>query len=96
MDFFRKLFGLPSQPYNSQRWERSFQQKSGKPFRRKTKLFSFGYIDEENTSTEPPDNGRHFNVFTDPLEMHRYFEQQMDTLFKSFGMPNFGHFFRKT
>lgn len=31
------------------------------------------------------DNIRNFNVFTDPLEMHRYFEHQMDEMLKSFG-----------
>lgn len=26
------------------------------------------------------------NIFTSPLEMHRYFEQQFNTILKSFGM----------
>ncbi|KAH1024588.1 uncharacterized protein LOC109538609 [Dendroctonus ponderosae] len=69
MDLFRKLFGLPPQPYNSPNF------------------------DQENTSIKPPENGRNFNIFTDPLEMHRYLEQQMDMLATSFGMLNFGHLF---
>lgn len=30
----------------------------------------------------------HFNIFSDPLEMAKYFESQMDNMLKNFG---FGH-----
>ncbi|XP_020278514.1 HCLS1-associated protein X-1 [Pseudomyrmex gracilis] len=38
-------------------------------------------------------NNMHFNIFSDPLEMAKYFESQMDNMLKNFG---FGHnsFFR--
>lgn len=29
-----------------------------------------------------------FNVFTNPVEMHRYFEAQLNSMLKSFGIPN--------
>ncbi|RZC41250.1 HCLS1-associated protein X-1 [Asbolus verrucosus] len=33
---------------------------------------------------------RNFNVFTDPLEIHKYFEQQMSDMLRSFGFGEFG------
>lgn len=34
-----------------------------------------------------------FNVFSNPLEMHRYFEHQMNELLRSFGMVGEDSFF---
>lgn len=34
-----------------------------------------------------------FNVFSNPLEMHRYFESQLNSMLKSFGMTGDGPFF---
>lgn len=54
------------------------------------RFFNFG----NNDINRPPDGNHEWN-FTDPMEMHHFFEQQMDNIFKSFGMPSFGTFFRK-
>ena len=38
-------------------------------------------------------NEFHFEVFTNPLEMHRFFDQQMEQILKSFGLgQGFGGF----
>lgn len=37
-----------------------------------------------------------FNIFTNPLEMHRYFEQQMNEFLKQFQMEDHGNFFGAT
>lgn len=38
----------------------------------------------------PGESYHNFSLFTDPLEMHRYFEQQMDEVMRSFE-GFFGH-----
>lgn len=52
----------------------------------------YGFHDQDKSNER---DGRSFNVFTDPLEMHRYFEQQMDEVFRNFGFPNFRNFFHQ-
>ena len=53
-------------------------------------------MSDNNDSDDLPDgmNGNkrhsHFHVFTNPLEMERFFNQQMDEIMKSFGMFGFG------
>lgn len=37
--------------------------------------------------------GMHFRVFSDPFEITRYFESQMDDMLKSFGNFGFGNDF---
>ncbi|KAL1491132.1 hypothetical protein ABEB36_011774 [Hypothenemus hampei] len=77
MDFFRKIF--------------NFSDKHSETTQNDQRRYPRDSIPYED---EPHDNrNRNFQVFTDPLEMHRYFEQQMDDFFKSFGFPNFGNFF---
>jgi hypothetical protein len=36
---------------------------------------------------------RNFNIFTDPLEMHKYFEQQMSEMLRNFGFNEFSDSF---
>ncbi|XP_066258322.1 uncharacterized protein [Euwallacea similis] len=96
MDLFRKLFGFPVPGSNQ-----------SSPFQDIPKPETFGRFPEHDRFSEIWDNfqthsedssggsehfGRNFNVFSDPLEIHRYFEQQMDQFFKSFAMPNFWDF----
>lgn len=54
------------------------------------------FWDEERRGTpgHPPDehDGMGFNIFTNPLEMHRYFEQQMNEFLKQFQMEDHGPF----
>lgn len=42
-------------------------------------------------SNEPPTfTPRHFEMFSDPIKMHEYFEQQMNEMLKNFGFHEFG------
>lgn len=90
-NFFRNVFGFPDRPQNFQRPDDP------------------GLVDEfrnpiwgsdEEDSDDEFRHGRSsahfgFNVLTDPLEMHRFFEQQMNEMLRSFQQWNipdmFGH-----
>lgn len=48
---------------------------------------------DEFGSREPRDgNLFHFQIYTDPIEIHRFFEQQMDEMMRSFGQLGQGGF----
>ncbi|XP_050309287.1 HCLS1-associated protein X-1-like isoform X2 [Anthonomus grandis grandis] len=83
MDIFRKIFGLPEHKSYADDQDRMKTKQPTEPPETRT----FSHFPNDN-------NFESFNVFTDPVEMHRYFEQQMESIFKSFGMPSFGNFFR--
>jgi len=46
---------------------------------------------QEHFQLDDNHRGRHFSVMTDPLEIHSYFEQQLDEMLKNFGF-GFGGF----
>jgi len=46
---------------------------------------SFPLGDEDPRSEQEDRSRRNFSVLTDPLEIHRFFEQQMDDMLKNFG-----------
>jgi len=91
MDFFRKLFGFPDH-YSSESNDFKSSERSP-PYSKNPERFLNNDIQSESSGFYNDEHGTHFNVFTDPLEMHRYFEQQMDNVFKSFGFPNFKNIF---
>jgi len=91
MDFFRKIFGFTSnQPTSSQEFESTTTQQ---PFTNQDRSgIRFDY--DEKSFLNPNEQFEDaFNVFTDPIEMHRFFEEQMDQVFKMFGFPRLENFF---
>lgn len=91
--FFRSLFGFPDRPQNFQR-----PDDPGLIDEFRNPIWG---SDEEDSDDEFRHGGASshfgFNVLTDPLEMHRFFEQQMNEMLKSFqhwnmpdifGLPN--------
>ncbi|KAK9720514.1 hypothetical protein QE152_g22019 [Popillia japonica] len=81
-NFFKGFFG-PSDPrddvpQNFGRREHFLRDEEGQ--------FSRGFLDER-------DDHMGFNVFSNPLEMHRYFESQLNSMLKSFGIPGEGSIF---
>ncbi|XP_066159201.1 uncharacterized protein [Euwallacea fornicatus] len=96
MDLFRKLFGFPvpgsnqSFPYQDIAKPETFGRSSESD--RFSEIWCNIQTPSEGSSSGSEHAGRNFNVFSDPLEIHRYFEEQMDQFFKSFAMSNFGNF----
>lgn len=90
-NFFRSVFGFPDRPQHFQR-----PDDPGLVDEFRNPIWG---SDEEDSDDEfrhgGPSSHFGFNVFTDPLEMHRFFEQQMNEMLKSFqqwNMPDiFGH-----
>lgn len=90
-NFFRNVFGFPDRPQNFQR-----PDDPGLVDEFRNPIWG---SDEEDSDDEFRHGGPSahfgFNVFTEPLEMHRFFEQQMNEMLKSFqqwNMPDiFGH-----
>lgn len=90
-NFFRSVFGFPDRPQNFQR-----PDDPGLVDEFRNPIWG---SDEEDSDDEFRHGGSSshfgFHVFTDPLEMHRFFEQQMNEMLKSFQQWNtpdiFGH-----
>ena len=87
-NLFRGFFGFPR---HQDDWSRSnnFGINEGRNFR----------DDDEDTNSDPHSHGnqetnsRGFTVYTDPLELHKYFDQQMDEMLQMFGQSfGFGGF----
>ncbi|CAG9862744.1 unnamed protein product [Phyllotreta striolata] len=78
MDIFRKIFGLNRDDERSER-----------QYRRNSERNDF-LRDEEHPNDHFSRKG--FDIFTDPLQMHQYFEQEMNNILKSFGFQEFGNF----
>ncbi|GLV41536.1 uncharacterized protein CBL_06765 [Carabus blaptoides fortunei] len=81
-DFFKNLFGIPnSRPddFNRDRFNANDDEHYDNQFR--------GPRNEDIWRESEGDNEDRmgFNIFSDPLEMHRYFEHQMNEMLKSFG-----------
>eukprot|EP00092_Neocalanus_flemingeri_P020599 GFUD01022318.1.p1 GENE.GFUD01022318.1~~GFUD01022318.1.p1 ORF type:complete len:305 (+),score=117.59 GFUD01022318.1:371-1285(+) len=81
--FFRLFLGLPT--HRPPRSNSPYEPDDGEPF-----------PPNEDPSREQGMRGegrdrRHFTVLTDPLEIHRFFEQQMDDMLRNFGQ-GFGGF----
>ena len=79
-NMFRGFFGFPK---HQDDWSRSnnFGFNEGRKFR----------DDDDDTDSDPhsheipESNPRGFTVYTDPLELHKYFDQQMDEMLQMFG-----------
>ncbi|KAK4879980.1 hypothetical protein RN001_008126 [Aquatica leii] len=77
MDFYSKLkrfLGIPLHNYNNDNNNNSLDTRDHR----------------DQFSVRPTDDYEQFgfNVFSNPLEMHKYFEQQMNEMMKSFGIFN--------
>ncbi|CAG5074083.1 Protein of unknown function [Cotesia congregata] len=90
MPFFRDLFqnlfgGSLTQDHNNQRFDD--RQHSGNEFRnpiwQNDEEDGDDYVDEYRGFSQGP-NGFHFQIFTNPLEMSRYFESQIDSMMRDF------------
>jgi len=80
---FRGFFGFQ----DFQQRENSFQDFSNQPPLDGINGNGSSFDDEEDDCCLDPNirNSRGFTVFTDPLEIHKYFDQQMDEMLKMFG-----------
>ena len=84
---FRQMFGIPDDYRHHRRGD--FESESLDRFNRGDEESAQGR--QEQFHLDENHRGRHFSVLTDPLEIHRYFEQQMDEMLKNFGF-GFGGF----
>lgn len=81
-DFFKNLFGIPNgrqDDFYRSRPNDSDEEQYDNQFR--------GPMNEDiwRESEDDNENIMGFNIFSDPLEMHRYFEHQLNEMLKSFG-----------
>nr|CAI5868106.1 unnamed protein product [Callosobruchus analis] len=52
-----------------------------------------GYSDGEDEPQSENFTRHGFDMYSDPLHIHQYFEQEIDNILRSFGLPGFGNFF---
>uniref|UniRef100_A0A6P7GUW6 Uncharacterized protein LOC114341070 n=1 Tax=Diabrotica virgifera virgifera TaxID=50390 RepID=A0A6P7GUW6_DIAVI len=79
MDIFRRIFGLH---HNEDQSNRSW----GVP------TVNDRTDGPDNVVPEDPFNRRSFDVFSDPIQMHQYFESQLNEMLKMFGFHGNGEF----
>ncbi|XP_056646641.1 uncharacterized protein LOC130451566 [Diorhabda sublineata] len=70
MDLFRKVFGMDRNEDHNQ-------------FRKDPRVSDY---DSNDFYSEDPFSRRSFDVLSDPIQMHRYFEQQLSDVLKIFGL----------
>ncbi|XP_014468757.1 PREDICTED: uncharacterized protein LOC106741362 [Dinoponera quadriceps] len=90
LDYFRGLFGAKrrDEPGTSGLGDRySYRDQFRNP------IWEYDEDDDDMDDFRHPRTGIRFHIFSDPFEMTRYFESEMENMLKNFGFGNDFHFF---